>query len=81
MTNGDYIRNMSDYDLADWISGILTRHGFYAWGDYRYECDKDCPLYECCNDQPSDNIEDWLKMERTTQFNSGLPSVPPTYGE
>ena len=28
--------------------------------DYN-ECPHECPLYKCRNDQPSDNIEDWLK--------------------
>ena len=62
ITNGDKIRSMSDYDLADWIAEILTYHGgLYTHRD-RFECDQECPLYKCCNDQPSDNIEDWLKL-------------------
>ena len=61
-TNGDVIRGMTDYDLADWIAEILTYHGgLYSQRD-RFECDQECPLYKCCNDQPSDNIEDWLKL-------------------
>lgn len=57
MSNGDTIRSMSDYDLADWIAKILTYHAPYSYDD---ACPHECPLYKCCNDQPSDNIEDWL---------------------
>lgn len=61
MSNGDTIRSMSDYDLADWIAEILIYHGKVALNEYHVDCDKRCPLYKCCNDQPYDNIEDWLK--------------------
>lgn len=62
MTHGDEIRSLSDYDLADWIAQILTYHSAYVTrAIYEYECPHECPLYKCCNDQPSDNIEDWLK--------------------
>lgn len=60
MTNGDYIRNMSDYDLADWIAKILTYH-YWSARHPMDDCNKECPLYYCCNDQPTDNIEGWLK--------------------
>ena len=59
-TNADRIRSMTDYDLADWIAKVLMYHGIVQWHPHLI-CDKNCPLYECCNDQPSDNIEDWLK--------------------
>lgn len=60
MTNADRIRAMSDYDMADFLTQIMFncfnvgRHG---------ECDEDCPMYDCCNNQDSDNVEDWLKQE------------------
>ena len=60
MTNADRIRSMSDYDLADWIAKVLTYHATYVRSDHD-DCNHDCPLYKCCNDQPYDNIEDWLK--------------------
>ena len=63
-TNGDFIRSMSDYDLADWIAQILMYHGSFSRRPLTIddnECPHECPLYKCCNDQPSDNIEDWLK--------------------
>lgn len=58
LSNGDVIRFMSDYDLADWIAQILIYHQPFSADD---DCPHECPLYKCCNDQPSDNIEDWLK--------------------
>lgn len=63
-TNGDVMRGMTDYDLANWIAEILTYHGaFSSYQDWDFErkC-IGCPLEKCCNDQPSDNIEDWLKL-------------------
>jgi len=62
MTNGDVIRSLSDYDLAEWIAKVLTFHVRYA-KVYDECCDKECPLYCCCNDQPTDNIEGWLGLE------------------
>ena len=64
MSNGDEIRSLSDYDLADWIAQILMYHGSFSRRPLTIddnECPHECPLYKCCNDQPSDNIEDWLK--------------------
>lgn len=58
MTNGDKIRSMSDYDLADWIADILNHCDNKKPED---ECLDSCPLYTCCNDGP-DSIEDWLKL-------------------
>ena len=55
-TNADRIRSMTDYDLADWICKIITYCG-------NHDCNPDCPLFKCCHDQPSDNIEDWLKSQ------------------
>jgi len=63
MTNGDVIRSLSDYDLAEWIAKILLYHGNVTWNEYHVDCDKECPLYCCCNDQPTDNIEGWLGLE------------------
>lgn len=64
MSNGDKIRAMSDYDLADWIAQTLMYHGSFSRRPLTLddnECPHECPLYKCCNDQQSDNIEDWLK--------------------
>lgn len=64
MTHGDEIRSLSDYDLADWIAKIIGYHGLLSRRRLTVddcECSHDCPLYKCCNNQPSDNIEDWLK--------------------
>lgn len=57
-TNADRIRAMSDEALAGWIAKILD-HCENKMPDEL--CRMSCPLYKCCNDQPSDNIEDWLK--------------------
>ena len=62
-TNADRIRTMTDEELADWIADILNCHGaFSASEDFDFDrfC-IDCPLNKCCNDQPTDNIEGWLK--------------------
>ena len=56
MTNADRIRAMLDEELAEWLAEIL----FHCSNTI---CDQRCPMYECCCDQPSDNIEDWLKQE------------------
>lgn len=56
-TNGDRIRGMSDYDMADWIADILNHCDNKNPED---ECLESCPLYACCN-LPFDNIENWLK--------------------
>lgn len=56
LSNGDKIRRMTDEELADLICQILTYH------DGKIRCPKECPLYECCNDQPTDNIEGWLRL-------------------
>lgn len=56
MTNADKIRQMSDEELADFLTAIMDCCGSGACGTY-------CPMWNCCNDQPSDNVEDWLKQE------------------
>lgn len=56
LTNYDRIISKSPEELAEWIAEIL----FYCSNTI---CDKKCPMYKCCCDQPSDNIEDWLKQE------------------
>lgn len=56
MTHGDKIRSMTDYDLADFLCAIVSCCGNGACGEF-------CPLWKCCNDQESDNIENWLKQE------------------
>ena len=57
-TNADRIRSMSDEELAEWIAKILDHCENKKPEEL---CRMSCPLYKCCNDQPSDNIEDWLK--------------------
>ena len=61
MTNGDKLRAMSDYELAEFLAKIMTN--CYVAAYFRYDCDLDCPMYNCCNNQKSDNIEDWLGQE------------------
>ena len=56
-TNYSRIVSKSPYELADWIAKILD-HCENKLPDEL--CLQTCPLYKCCNDQPSDNIEDWL---------------------
>lgn len=58
MTNADRIRSMTDEELAEWLAEVL----FHCSNTI---CDERCPMYKCCCDQPSDNIEDWLKQEAT----------------
>lgn len=62
-SNHDVITNMNPYDMADWICKILMCHADlirHITFDMGVECGADCPLYYCCNDQPTDNIEGWL---------------------
>lgn len=60
MTNGDRIRSMTDAQLAEFLALVMDK----CWRAGRYEeCDEDCPLYECCYEQSSDNVEEWLKQE------------------
>lgn len=60
LSNGDKIRTKNNYNLADWLTQIID----CCWNAGRWgECDEDCPMYNCCNNQSSDNIEDWLKQE------------------
>ena len=56
ITNYDRIVSKSPMELAEWLAELL----FHCSNTI---CDKRCPMYECCCDQPSDNIEDWLKQE------------------
>ena len=62
MNNGDVIRSMNNYDLADWIAKVLMYHGRAMMDEYGKRCSEKCPLYKCCNDQPTDNIEGWLDL-------------------
>ena len=57
-TNYDRIVSKTPYELAEWIAKILD-HCENKMPDEL--CRQSCPLYKCCNYQPSDNIEDWLK--------------------
>jgi len=60
-TNYDGIISKTPEELADWIAKVLTYHTKHAANLWADVCDPQCPLYKCCNDQPHDNIEDWLK--------------------
>lgn len=63
-TNYDRLVSMTPYELADWIAQILTYHGSFSRRPLTIDdldCPPECPLYKCCNDQPTDNIEGWLK--------------------
>ena len=57
-TNYDRLISKTPEELAEWLADILNH-----CENKRPEelCRMSCPLYKCCNDQPSDNIEDWLK--------------------
>lgn len=58
LSNADKIRTKNNHDLAEWLSQIMD----CCWNAGRCgECDENCPMYNCCNNQSSDNIEDWLK--------------------
>lgn len=59
-TNYDRIISKTPYELADWIAKILDHCENKMPNEL---CRQSCPLYKCCNDQPGDNIEDWLKAK------------------
>jgi len=65
-TNYSRIVSKSPYELADWIAKILD-HCENKLPDEL--CLQTCPLYKCCNNQPSDNIEDWLNA--TAEVDNG----------
>ena len=85
MTNGERIRYMSDYDMADWIANILSYHSMFVRSLSRVgidaECDSECPLYKCCNDQPIDNIEGWLKAPEEQEADNGTEALPVLWGK
>lgn len=56
VTNYDRLVSKSPEELAEWLAEVL----FHCSNTI---CDKKCPMYKCCCDQPSNNIEDWLKQE------------------
>lgn len=56
LTEYDRIVRKSPEELADWLAEVL----FHCSNTI---CDERCPMYKCCCDQQSDNIEDWLKQE------------------
>lgn len=60
-TRRDVFRAMSDSELAEFLAAILDN--CFEFGAHGSKCREDCPMYECCNDQPYDNIEEWLKQE------------------
>ena len=55
-TNYDLLINKSPEELTEWLAEVL----FHCSNRI---CDQRCPMYECCCDQPSDKIENWLKKE------------------
>lgn len=62
ITNGYRLRAMSNYELAEFLTEIMDN--CFALGHFnRYECNKNCPMYNCCNNQKFDNVEDWLGQE------------------
>ena len=60
MTHLEEIQKMSAFELADLFEQIMDNCFNYGRCG---ECDEECPMYECCNDSPYDNIEDWLNSE------------------
>lgn len=63
MTNGDVIRSKSDYDLADFLAAILDNCYHLGTTHPMRNCNKDCPMYNCCNNTKLNNIEEWLNQE------------------
>lgn len=60
LTNEDRIKAMSTAQLAEFLAEIMDN----CWNAGRCgECSEDCPMYKCCNDQFSANIDEWLKQE------------------
>ena len=57
LTNYHLIVSKTPYELAEWIADILNHCDNKMPEEL---CRQSCPLYKCCNDQPSDNIEAWL---------------------
>lgn len=53
-THYDILIRKSPEEFADWLCEIISHCSNNI-------CDSGCPMYKCCYDQPSDNIEDWLK--------------------
>lgn len=53
-TNYDNLISKTPEEMADWLCKILT----YCSNRH---CNPDCPLFKCCHDQQTDNIEGWLK--------------------
>ena len=49
VTNYDRLISKSPEELAEWLAEVL----FHCSNTI---CDQRCPMYECCCDQPSDNI-------------------------
>lgn len=58
MTNYDLLISKTPEEIAEWLADILNHCENKKPEEL---CRMSCPLYKCCNDQPSDNIEDWLK--------------------
>lgn len=59
-TNYDRLVSMTPREMASWFAKILDHCENKMPAEL---CRQSCPLYKCCNDQPSDNIEDWLKAK------------------
>lgn len=58
ITNYDRLISKTPEELAEWLADILNHCENKKPEEL---CRMSCPLYKCCNDQPADNIEDWLK--------------------
>ena len=58
LTNYDLIISKTPEEIAEWLADILNHCENKKPEEL---CRMSCPLYKCCNDQPYDNIEGWLK--------------------
>ena len=58
ITNYDLLISKTPKEIAEWLADILDHCENKKPEEL---CRMSCPLYKCCNDQPSDNIEYWLK--------------------
>ena len=70
-TNYDHIVSKTPEELAEWIAQILTYHTRASSNPYKDECDTNCPMYWCCNDQPYDNMEGWLQSPADKEGDNG----------
>ena len=57
MTNGDYIRAMSDADLSDFLTALMFCCGHDLCGDQ-------CPMFGFCFDFGGSDLLSWLKTKK-----------------